>query len=60
MFATDQIIAIGITNYIYKFTVAVLLTPVIYLGHYLIDNYLGKRNAEALSEQAAKESEGFF
>ena len=60
VFATDQIIAIGITNYIYKFCVAILLTPLIYLGHYLIDNYLGKRNAEALSEQAAKESQGFF
>ena len=60
VFATDQIIAIGITNYIYKFSVAILLTPLIYLGHYLIDNYLGKRNAEVLSEQAAQESRGFF
>jgi queuosine precursor transporter len=60
VFATDQIVAIGITNYIYKFSVAILLTPVIYLGHYLIDNYLGKRNADVMSEQAAKDSEGFF
>lgn len=60
VFANDQIIAIGITNYIYKFTVAILLTPVIYLGHYLIDNYLGKENAIQISEDAAKESKGFF
>lgn len=60
VFATDQIIAIGITNYIYKFLVAILLTPVIYLGHYLIDNYLGKQNAIAISDKAAKESQGFF
>lgn len=60
VFATDQIIAIAITNYIYKFSVAILLTPVIYLGHYLIDQYLGKENAEQLSSEAAKDSEGFF
>lgn len=60
IFSNDQIIAIGITNYIYKFSVAILLTPVIYLGHYLIDHYLGKENASKISENAAKESEGFF
>ena len=60
VFATDQIIAIGITNYIYKFAVAILLTPLIYLGHYLIDNYLGKENAALISEEASKESRGFF
>lgn len=60
VFPTDQIIAIGITNYIYKFSVAILLTPIIYLGHYMIDKYLGKQNAVALSEQAAGKSRGFF
>jgi len=60
VFSNDQIIAIGITNYIYKFSVAILLTPVIYLGHFLIDNYLGKENAAQLSDHAAKESKGFF
>jgi uncharacterized PurR-regulated membrane protein YhhQ (DUF165 family) len=60
IFSNDQIIAIGITNYIYKFSVAILLTPVIYLGHSLIDQYLGKENADKLSEDAAKQSQGFF
>ncbi|MEX1238133.1 MAG: queuosine precursor transporter [Cyclobacteriaceae bacterium] len=60
IFSNDQIIAIGITNYIYKFSVAILLTPVIYIGHSLIDQYLGKENAEKLSEDAAKQSQGFF
>lgn len=60
VFSNDQIIAIGITNYIYKFAVAILLTPVIYLGHFLIDNYLGKENAAQLSDEAAKGSKGFF
>jgi uncharacterized integral membrane protein (TIGR00697 family) len=59
-FPTDQIIAIGITNYIYKFCVAILLTPLIYLGHSWIDSYLGKDNALKISEQATLESKGFF
>ena len=60
VFTNQQIIAIGITNYIYKFTVAIALTPIIYLGHAWIDQYLGKEQAEKISAEAAKESEGFF
>lgn len=48
----SQILAVGIINYIYKFSVAILLTPLLYLGHGLIDKYLGKE----LSEQMAKEA----
>jgi queuosine precursor transporter len=59
-YATENIIAIGITNYLYKFVVAIVLTPLIYFGHSLIDNYLGKENAEKLSADASKESTGFF
>jgi queuosine precursor transporter len=59
-FSTAQIIAIGITNYIYKFTIAIVLTPVIYLAHDFIDKYLGKAEADALTSEAAKTSEGFF
>ena len=54
------IIAIGITNYIYKFIVAIVLTPLIYFGHTLIDRYLGKENADKISEEAASQSKGFF
>ncbi|HTF17965.1 MAG TPA: queuosine precursor transporter [Chryseolinea sp.] len=60
IFTNQQIFAIGITNYIYKFLVAILLTPLIYLGHALIDRYLGKENAERISDSAAHESSGFF
>lgn len=59
-FSTTQILAIGITNYIYKFFVAIALTPVIYLGHGLIDRYLGKEYAEKLSEEATSKSRGFL
>ncbi len=49
--AFDQIVNIGITNYIYKFFIAIALTPVIYLTHSLIDRYLGDE-AHAMIHQA--------
>jgi len=60
IFSNQQILAIGITNYLYKFTVAIFLTPLIYGGHYVIDRYLGKENAEKLSEESASHSSSFF
>jgi uncharacterized integral membrane protein (TIGR00697 family) len=60
VFSTPQIIAIGFTNYLYKFFVAIVLTPLIYIGHSFIDNYLGKENAAKISEDAAHKSKGFF
>ncbi len=60
IFSNEQIMAIGFTNYIYKFSVAILLTPIIYLGHYFIDRYLGKENALKLSEKASQESSSFL
>jgi len=50
------VLAIGVVNYIYKFAVAVFLTPLLYVLHYFIDNYLGKELANNLIEEAAKES----
>lgn len=38
----------AMNSYIYKFTVAILLTPLIYLGHSLIDKYLGIKPNEDL------------
>ncbi|MBS1680645.1 MAG: queuosine precursor transporter [Bacteroidetes bacterium] len=60
IFSNQQILAIGITNYIYKFTIAILLTPLIYAGHFIIDKYLGKEDAEKLSEESAQQSSSFF
>lgn len=51
-----QVMAVGIINCIYKLSVAILLTPLIYLGHALIDKYLGKENAELMTTEAAKSS----
>lgn len=39
----EQVIAVGIINYLYKFTVAVVLTPLLYLIHYFLDGFLGLR-----------------
>jgi hypothetical protein len=38
----------------YKFSVAVILTPVLYVIHYLIDIYLGKEKADELMHEAAQ------
>lgn len=48
----DQLIAICIVNYIYKFIVALLLTPVIYLVHNRIERYLGHEQAAAMKKAA--------
>ncbi|HZH38282.1 MAG TPA: queuosine precursor transporter [Flavisolibacter sp.] len=47
-----QVMAICVGNYIYKFVVAVLLTPVIYLVHSLIEKYLGRADATQLKNLA--------
>jgi hypothetical protein len=35
-------------NYSYKFVMAIILTPLIYLLEYIIDRYLGKEKAMEL------------
>jgi uncharacterized integral membrane protein (TIGR00697 family) len=52
----EQVLSVALINYIYKFAVAILLTPVLYIAHYLIDSYLGEREAEKLMEEASVES----
>ena len=39
---TKTFIISGLTGYTVKLAIAVLMTPLIYLGHYLIENYLKK------------------
>ena len=54
-FTFKQVIAICIINYVYKFAMAILLTPVIYLVHEWIDKYLGERLSRKMVESAAKQ-----
>lgn len=52
------VFAICLINYTYKFTVAILLTPVIYLAEKVIENYLGHETATRMKLAAmGKESE---
>lgn len=48
-------LAVGIVNYIYKFLVAILLTPVIYLIHGWIEKYLGHELAAEMKKGAMRE-----
>ncbi len=48
-----RVLAIGSMNYIYKFVVAVILTPVIYLAHHFIDEYLGDDLADEMKANAS-------
>jgi len=54
--SAGQVVSVGIINYIYKFLAAVVLTPLIYLAHNVIDRYLGESMAEKLMDQASKDS----
>lgn len=47
-----RVLAIGLVNYFYKFIVAVLMTPVIYLVHHWIESYLGAKLADQLKSEA--------
>jgi uncharacterized integral membrane protein (TIGR00697 family) len=48
----EQVLSVSIINYIYKFSVAILLTPVLYVAHHFIDKYLGLKDAEKTIEDA--------
>lgn len=52
----DQLIAICIVNYIYKFIVAILLTPVIYFVHHRIEKYFGPEQAAEMKKAAMRDS----
>ncbi len=51
-----QVVSVAIMNYIYKFSMAILLTPLLYLGHYLIDRYLGKEIADKMTAEASEDT----
>ena len=47
---------VGFTNYAGKLILAIMLTPLIYVGHFFIEKYLGDKESEKEIEQTAKES----
>jgi uncharacterized integral membrane protein (TIGR00697 family) len=46
------VLAVGVVNYLYKFTVAICLTPMLYLLHQIIDAWLGKELSAQLIHEA--------
>ncbi len=53
---TEVFFNAALTGYTFKLIIAVLLTPLIYLGHHLIDRYLGDEEADSLVKHTAEES----
>lgn len=51
------VLAVCVVNYIYKFTVAILLTPVIYYAEKLIEKYLGHKTAAQMKAVAMGKEE---
>ncbi len=55
----QRVLAIGLINYSYKFVMAIVLTPLIYLVEKWIDTYVGKETATRMKNVAmGKEDEG--
>jgi queuosine precursor transporter len=48
----EQVLKVGMVQYFYKVFLAIILTPVIYLVHAIIDRYLGKDTSDVLIEEA--------
>lgn len=50
------VLAIGTVNYIYKLSMAILLTPCLYLLHFIIRKYLGAEVTQQLKQEALKDA----
>jgi uncharacterized integral membrane protein (TIGR00697 family) len=50
----QMVAAIGLVNYTYKFIVAILMTPLLYGIHQVIDSYLGKDLSAKLIAEAGR------
>jgi uncharacterized PurR-regulated membrane protein YhhQ (DUF165 family) len=46
-----EVLKVGVVQYLYKVLLAVLLTPLIYLAHSLIDLYLGKEESRQIIDE---------
>ena len=50
----EQVISVGIINYIYKFVVALIMIPLLYIMHFAIKSYLGGKASEQMADEASK------
>jgi hypothetical protein len=60
VFTWQMILAIGIMNYLYKFTMAIILTPVIIFVEKRIEKYVGHTTAVKMKKAAMGEDEDAF
>ena len=60
VFSWQQILAIGVVNYIYKATMAIVLTPIIYVAEVRIEKYLGHDLARKMKRAAMGEEQDAF
>jgi queuosine precursor transporter len=51
-----RVLAIGTVNYMYKFLMALLLTPIIYWVHVAIERYLGENLSNEMKSSAMQDS----
>jgi uncharacterized integral membrane protein (TIGR00697 family) len=54
---TSEFLTVALSNYSFKLIVALAITPLLYVGHAVIDRFLGADEATHLIEQSAKASE---
>lgn len=50
----EMVAAIGLVGYSYKFLIALVMTPVLYFVHSIIDGYLGKDLAQRMIKMAGR------
>lgn len=60
VFTWQQILAIGVVNYIYKAVMAIILTPVIYIAEKRIENYVGHDVALRMKKAAMGQEQDAF
>ena len=56
--AWTTVLAVGVVNYMYKFTMAIVLTPLIHIIRNRIENYVGLETAEKMKREAMGEDTG--
>jgi queuosine precursor transporter len=54
IFTMSQWLSTGATNYVFKLMIAIGLTPLIYLFHWIVEKYLGDEKAHLMEEVAEK------
>lgn len=53
----NKVLAIGLMNYIFKFIIAIVMTPLLYILHKWIDDYLGKEKAVKMIHDSDRQYE---